>query len=248
MRLATSATVALLAASVAGELTARDLGAVENVITQVTANVEALDTAVNSFNGSIQSVVAASETLISSITNGTQTVDDSSQLSSEDAYNLLSPIYTLQTKGEALASDLKCQRPAIEKSSLCSQTREQVTKINTVSQALVKAAIAKIPNGLQSMSTQLSQSLTDELNSVQDYFSESNCKDGGSDGNGTATAACSVSSGVATTTSSVQSSSSPTATSSSSSTSQQGAADELSPKGILCIAGVLFLSVFTSLM
>ncbi|PHH74442.1 hypothetical protein CDD82_4939 [Ophiocordyceps australis] len=181
----------------------RDLATVSGVIGTVGSDIDALDTAVKSYNGQSGPIVQAADTLIQAMKDGTTKVDGSSMLTLTDALGLQAPVKELQGKAENLLTDFKAKKPDIEKAGQCGLVRTKLGDINTNGQALIKAIISKVPQEAQSIAQSLAAGVTNVLNQAADEFSTSKCVDQGGSGSSSSggSSATSATSGGSTATS-----------------------------------------------
>lgn len=179
--------VIALATVVSATVVERDFAPYGKVLDAVGQNIQKLDTAVTGFNGDKQSLLDAAAALIKSLSDGKTTVDGLDKLTEVDAASLVQPVNDLNDKGNKLVTDLKAKRDTVSKAGECATVRKSVGDINTNSQALISAVVAKVPAGFQDLAKSLAGKLTTTLNQAQDDFSEANCKD--STGGGSSSAA-----------------------------------------------------------
>ncbi len=201
-----------LAAIASASIGERDAAPYKKVVQNITSAVENLDSVVQQYNGGDkQAVLDASNALVKSLDDGKTTIDGLDDLNASDAGPLSGDLMTLSSKSQALTDELKSKRGDVEQASECDSVRKAIGDINTSAQALVKAAVSKIPKTLQPLAQGFVSDFTKSFNDTQDYFSTTNCQNG------------------KTSTASTGSSGSSTAGATSSPTSSQTAA--ASPKG-----------------
>lgn len=172
-----SLTLAAMASASIGE---RDSAPYKKVVESITSSVESLDSAVQSYDGNDKTpVIDASDALVKSLDDGKTTIDGLDSLSASDAGPLSGSLMTLSSKSQTLTDDLKGKRGDVEKAGECDAVRKALGDINTSAQALVDAAVSKIPKGLQSLAQGFVSQFTNSFKETQDYFSTSNCINGG---------------------------------------------------------------------
>ena len=155
----------------------RQIATVTGVLDQVGSGIQSLDSAVKGFSGSGGPLTSAANALTSTINQGTSTVSGSQDLSLTDALGLQAPVQALTAKAQTLTNDLLSKRSALEAAGLCETTRSEISDINTASQALIKATVAKVPKAAQAIAQALAAGLTKVLGEAQSDFSTANCVD-----------------------------------------------------------------------
>lgn len=169
-----------LAAAASASIAERDAGPYKKVIESITTAVDNLDSVVQEYSGGDkQPVIDASDALVKALDDGRTTIDGLDNLSAGDAGPLTGDLTSLSAKSQTLTNDLKDKRGDVEKASECDAVRSALGDINTSAQKLVDAAVSKIPKGLQSIASGFVSQFTNGFKQTQDYFSTSNCKDGG---------------------------------------------------------------------
>lgn len=174
-----------LAAITSASIGERDSAPYKKVVESITSSVESLDSAVQGYDGNDKTpVIDASDALVKSLDDGKTTIDGLDSLSASDAGPLSGSLTTLSSKSQTLTDDLKGKRGDVEKAGECDAVRKALGDINTSAQALVDAAVGKIPKGLQSLAQGFVSQFTNSFKETQDYFSTSNCVNGGGGGGG----------------------------------------------------------------
>lgn len=213
-----------LAAIASASLIERDAQPYKDVIESINTAVDNLDSAVKSYSGGDKKpVIDASDSLIKALDDGKKKVGGFGQLDPADALPLSGDLMSLQTKSQTLTDDLKSKRGDVEKAGQCDAVRGALNDISTSSQGLVDAAVSKLPKSLQSLAQPFVEQFVKGFNDTKDYFSTSNCKDGG--GGGGSTTATSMGSQSTSTSSSTNSDSS-TATKSGGSSASASPSDK----------------------
>ncbi|KAK8150178.1 hypothetical protein G3M48_003679 [Beauveria asiatica] len=219
-----------LAAAASASLAERDAEPYKKVIASITTAVDNLDSAVQDYSGgSKQPVMDASNALVKALDDGKTTIDGLDSLSAGDAGPLTGDLTSLSAKSQTLTNDLKDKRGDVEQAGECDAVRSALGDINTSAQKLVDAAVSKIPKGLQSIASGFVSQFTNGFKQTQEYFSTSNCQDGGGGGsNGTSSSTGSGGSGGSSTASSLSTASS-TSSQTAASPSGTNAAGMLAP-------------------
>lgn len=164
-------------------LVKRDLATVTQVVEAVGQSLSALDQVITSFNGDAAPLNSAAQALEDVITEGASTIQNTPEpLSQTDALALQAPIGALQQQGEQLVANLDAQKDAIQQAGLCGVVREQSTALTTNSQTLIDAIVAKVPQELQSIATQLADGFVQTLQQNEANFAEGSCVDAGGGG------------------------------------------------------------------
>ena len=153
----------------------RDLQTVTGALTQVQTGIDGLDSVVNAFNGDPAPVQSQSSQLVSTINAGTTAVQGSTPLTVADTIALFGPVGVLKTHAQTLSDDLTSQRPAIQAAKLCDVTRQQISDINTASQALISAIVAKVPDAGKPIAQSQADGITQVLNGAQANFAAGQC-------------------------------------------------------------------------
>jgi hypothetical protein len=174
MKFSISLATAVLATSAYAQI-----DVVQGVLDDVKSGIGSVGTAVQGFNGESGPLIDASEALVGTLTDGKTTVDGSSDLSLEDALGLQDPVKDLTTAAQSLVDELKAKKSAIAEGGFCDETREQITNINTASNSLIDAVVAKVPSAAQPIAEGLVADLKSVLQEAQDEFSEANCQNTG---------------------------------------------------------------------
>lgn len=153
----------------------RDLQTVTGVLTQVQTGIDSLDSVVNAFNGDPAPLQSKSGQLVSIINAGITTVQASTLLTASETVALYNPVNELKAHAQALSDDLKGQRPAIQTARLCDVTRQQISDINSASQALITAIVDRVPPAGKSLAQMLADGITQVLNGAQANFAPGQC-------------------------------------------------------------------------
>jgi hypothetical protein len=102
----------------AATLHRRDAASVTNVLTGITNQINAVDAIVKAYTGgSVDSLSAASATLLHDITSGTATIKDSAPLSLTDAETIAQNVISLNTSTAAVVDDLIAKKSVFDAQS-----------------------------------------------------------------------------------------------------------------------------------
>jgi len=157
----------------------RDIATVTSAVTQVDGSIRNLDQAIRSFNGDATQINSAAQSLVNTLNTATTQIQQSSNLTVEDALSLQSTVSSLQTDGSNLIADLEAKKSAIEAASMCNTIFQQTSSISTAAQNLITAVISKLPNSVQSVGNQLAAGVVATLQQPMMDFSASNCTNAG---------------------------------------------------------------------
>lgn len=178
MKFSTNAVVALFTVGAySAAIETRDAKAVEGVIAAVQSKIDGLTSAAQSFSGSIQPVLDASNALIDSITAGTTTVQGSSNLSVSEALAIVAPVKELRTHAQTLDDEVKGKISTIESVKGCGLTRTQLGKISDDAHALIDAIVAKVPAAVQGVAKDQASKITAILDDAKAAVAEGKCND-----------------------------------------------------------------------
>ncbi|KFH43078.1 hypothetical protein ACRE_061930 [Hapsidospora chrysogenum ATCC 11550] len=174
---AVSNTVTIQDNAVRHSIVGRDAAAVSEVLNTVGSDILELDSAVKAFNGEPGPLEQAAQALLDSIKQGTQTIGTADDMTLGDALALQDPVKNLGEDAKVLTEDLKAKKPVIQQAGLCDTTLQQVTQIKDASEALIDAAISKLPGIAQGIAEDFASDMVDVLEHLQGAFSEANCVD-----------------------------------------------------------------------
>lgn len=237
------ATVALAATVLAGPT--------DDILKGIQSDIQALDKAVQAYSGDKGPLVSAADKLVSDIKTGTGKISGGPDLTVGDAATLVPLVQGINKDGETLTNDLISKKDQVQTAKECSTVRGVATNLNSASQDLIKAIVAKTPESLQSVAQGLAGDLTKTLQKAQDAFSEANCKDasgggstpsGSSKPSGSSTPASSTPAGSAPASSTPATKPTGSASQSAPATVPTGAAGALAP-GALIAAAVAALAL-----
>lgn len=157
----------------------QDLATIKGVLSEISTDIVALDTATKGFSGDPAELLDASNKLIKDLKDGKAKVDPVGGLTLTEALGLQAPTKDMQAKAESLVANLKEKKDALAAAGLCSVTRIQANEINEASRALIKTVVSKVPESAQSIAQTLVAPLLKALDEAKETFSEENCKDSG---------------------------------------------------------------------
>lgn len=232
--------VSTAAVASSSSILARDAMPFMQVLNSITANITNVDVQINAYTSDKGPVFTAFNSLLQAMNDGTKTINAQPDLSTSDAASLVDPLSTLNDDSMKLNNDLKSKRDVVEKNSACSDVRTALDQVNTAASDLIKAAVSKVPKGFQNIAQSSSQNFTDTFKQTSDYFSTTNCKDGGSSGSSASPSASASGSG-STASQTSGSGSSGSATASAASPTKTNAAAEMQVAGALAVAMAAFL-------
>ncbi|KAG6089792.1 hypothetical protein E4U15_001350 [Claviceps sp. LM218 group G6] len=146
-----------------------------NVLKGVQSAIDDLDTAVNDWTVDPATTFEASNKLIGTINNGTETLRGCAELNFLEALELLAPVDTLNTHAQNLVDDLKAKKKQIEGQGLCDIVRGQINDMDSGSKDLVETTVSKIPVLLQGIGRAASRPVVESIESAKEDFSPTNC-------------------------------------------------------------------------
>ncbi|GIJ88260.1 cell wall mannoprotein 1 [Aspergillus pseudoviridinutans] len=136
-------------------------GGATGVISDISAQVSALASAVSSFNGGDPSgVKSASDKLVSTINSGVDTVKSGPALTATDALALTSPVQDLTKQVQGVVNDLISKKDKFVAAGAGSTVYQQLQSQYTAADNLAKAISAKVPSSLSDIAAQLSAGIT----------------------------------------------------------------------------------------
>jgi len=152
-----------LALGAQASLVERDLATIQKVLSDISSQVNSLDTAVKAFSGDAQPLISASTTLLSTIQSGTSTVQKQDVLSLLDASTVAQSVTTLNSSVAAVVSDLISKKAALAAAGFGGAILTSLQDQKSASQALATALTSKVPTTLQAVASELSQGIADSL-------------------------------------------------------------------------------------
>ncbi|KAG5931938.1 hypothetical protein E4U59_007815 [Claviceps monticola] len=153
----------------------RGASTVFDVLKGVQSAIDDLDTAVNNWTVDPATTFKASNKLIGTINNSTESLRGCAKSNFLEALELLAPVGTLNTHAQNLVDDLKAKKKQIEDQGLCDIVRNQINEMDSGSKDLVETTVSKIPVLLQGIGRIASQPIIDSIESAKDNFSSNNC-------------------------------------------------------------------------
>ncbi len=153
----------------------RDLPAISSAVGQVDTGIKNYDEAVKSFNGDPTQLNSAAQSLVNTLNSATTLVQQSSNLTVNDAATLQGSITNLGTDGSTLITDLDSKKPAIQAAGQCANVLQQTTDISNATNNLVNAVVAKLPESVQSVGSQVASAISQILQQPIGDFSAGNC-------------------------------------------------------------------------
>ncbi|KAI1206898.1 hydrophobic surface binding protein A-domain-containing protein [Annulohypoxylon truncatum] len=200
MKTSTFFTLALTVAGVSADLVPaqpptkvkRDLATVTSVVSQVSAAIAKLDTAVKAFDGSdISTVQTDAQALISALTSGASSLSSSGSISLTDAVGLESVVTPLGTAAETLVEDVVAKKDQFEQAAACSVIGNEISSAGTAAKTLVDGVVSQVPEAVQSIAEAAANKIVDTLTSLVSQFSSDNCVNSGGSASSAAAAAAS---------------------------------------------------------
>jgi len=185
MKSTTIVTCLLAVATSASEiLLSRDLATVTTVITTVDTNIKALTLAIQGFTSDPTQLNSASQSLLSSIRQGTASISASTELSLADAISLQQTVASLQADGEALVAGLAAKKTAFEQAGLCTVVFNTATELGAASKALIDAVISKVPEAARGVAQNLVSGVVTTLQKSTENFAPGSCTNAAGSGSG----------------------------------------------------------------
>lgn len=180
----TLVTLGLAVGSVVAEpIARRDLETFEGIISDISAGVDALDTAVQGFNGGDGAEVeSASQDLIETINAGVETANGQEQLSTQDAFALVQPVRDLADKVNTLVDNVIDKKPAVVEAGLGGTMLENLNQQYDAAQSLSEAISSKVPENMSDIAAELSSAITDAIQRGIDEYQGAGDGDDGDDG------------------------------------------------------------------
>ncbi|KAK2595115.1 hypothetical protein QQS21_007141 [Conoideocrella luteorostrata] len=162
--------------SASGLVIVRDLKTVTGALSSVQTGIDNLDAAFKQWTSDLAPLLDAANKLNAAITGGTSTVSGTTPLTLIEAIRIIRPVQELEDHAKTLVSTLKGKKQQIVQANLCQIISSQIGTIDTNSQALTKATVAKVPQVAQGVATQVAKGILDVLADAKNEFSAQNCK------------------------------------------------------------------------
>lgn len=161
-------------------LVERDVAAVTSVLSAVQDKVQTLDTAIKGWNGgAIDSVLSASDDVVSAINSGVTTIKGSGDLSTSDALALPGPVNDLTDVVKTTIDDLIAKKDQGEKACAIPATQDALKKQYDAAKDLSDTIVSKVPESLASIAQNLASGITDAIqkgiNAYQDAKNADSC-------------------------------------------------------------------------
>ncbi|KAF9894420.1 hypothetical protein FE257_007923 [Aspergillus nanangensis] len=152
-----------------------------DVIADITEKTQALGSAVSAYSGGDpSSVQSASDTLISTIKSGVESVNGGGDLSSTDALALTSPVQDLTKDVEAVVSDLIDKKSKFEAAGKAGTVLQSLKDQYAAADSLAKAISSKVPAALSDIAAELSSGITAAIQKGIDGYKGATDSEGGS--------------------------------------------------------------------
>ncbi|KAL2829378.1 hydrophobic surface binding protein A-domain-containing protein [Aspergillus pseudoustus] len=162
--------LALVAPGVLASPTQRDLATIQGVITDIQSQVNSLQTAIEANPLDADAIVAQSDTLVSTINDGATTVDAQAALTQIEALGLVSPIQDLAADVDTTVQALVGRKDEIDALNEGCTTLESLQAQAAAAQKLADSLIAKVPEALKDISTELAATISNAIQKGVDAY------------------------------------------------------------------------------
>jgi hypothetical protein len=159
MKFATTVLALVLGAS--ATVVTRDLATIQGVLSDISKQTDALDSAVKSFSGDPSALVSASDSLLSTLKSGTAKVAASDVLPLLDAATVAQSVVTLNTSASAVINDLISKKEALVAAGQGGVVLKSLQDQRTAAKSLAETITSKVPTELQGTAATLSQGIDD---------------------------------------------------------------------------------------
>jgi hypothetical protein len=204
-------TLPLLAVAVSASMVKRDLATIQGVLSTLSSDITALDTAVTGFSGDPSTLQSASDKVVADLNSGASTIQGTSELSQSDAISIATYVQGLASAVTTAVNDLISKQSTLQSAGQCGAVLAGLQGQLSGTQALSTALTSKTPEALQGVAQQLSAGIISDIQRGVTAFQGCGGSSGGggsSSGGAAPTSATSSSSaGTAPTTSAGSSSS-----------------------------------------
>ncbi|KAE8154472.1 hydrophobic surface binding protein A-domain-containing protein [Aspergillus avenaceus] len=130
----------------------RDLPTITGVLSGIGPKVEALDSAIEAYQGGdVAKVQSASDSLVAAINAGTTKVSSTSALSGGDALGLPGPVNDLKEKITSAVTHLSGKKAQIVKAGKGGQTYNDLIQQKNAAKKLSDTIVSKVPDNLQDL-------------------------------------------------------------------------------------------------
>ncbi|KAL3462497.1 hydrophobic surface binding protein A-domain-containing protein [Aspergillus heterothallicus] len=166
-------TLALVAPGVLASPTQRDLATIQGVITDIQAQVNSLQTAIEATPLDPDAIVAQSDTLVSTIQEGATTVDGQPALTQIEALGLVSPVQDLAADVDTTVQALIAVKDDIDALGEGCTTLTALEAQAAAAQQLSDAIVSKVPDALKDISTELAATISTAIQNGIDAYAGS---------------------------------------------------------------------------
>ncbi|KAK3186912.1 hypothetical protein K4F52_004356 [Lecanicillium sp. MT-2017a] len=168
-------TVLFFAAVVSAGVVPRDLQTFRNVMAAVQTKTDALDAAVNAYNGNVQPVSDAADDLVDTVDSGNTQLVGQPQLSLSDTLVLNQDVTAFKSHARTLVDDLKAKRPQVITDGHCGLVRDKITEINSSSDTLINTLVSKVDPAAKAIAEGQAKDIRAILQDAKDSYSTANC-------------------------------------------------------------------------
>jgi hypothetical protein len=165
--------LALVAPGVLASPTQRDIATIQGVITDIQAQVNSLQTAIEATPLDPDAIVAQSETLVSTIQDGAATVNSQPVLSQIEALGLVSPVQDLAADVDTTVQALIGVKDDILALGEGCTTLEALQAQAAAAQQLSDAIVSKVPAALEDIATELAATVSTAIQNGVDAYAGS---------------------------------------------------------------------------
>ncbi|KAL3444296.1 hydrophobic surface binding protein A-domain-containing protein [Aspergillus insuetus] len=165
--------LALVAPGVLASPTQRDIATIQGVITDIQAQVNSLQTAIEATPLNPDAIVAQSETLVSTIQDGAATVNSQPVLSQIEALGLVSPVQDLAADVDTTVQALIGVKDDILALGEGCTTLEALQAQAAAAQQLSDAIVSKVPAALEDIATELAATVSTAIQNGVDAYAGS---------------------------------------------------------------------------
>ncbi|KAL4875158.1 hydrophobic surface binding protein A-domain-containing protein [Aspergillus karnatakaensis] len=158
----------------------RDVAAILGVLTDINAQVNALESAITATPLDPDSIVSQSNTLVSTIRSGTTTVSAQPNLNQIEALGLVTPTQDLADDTESTVNSLIGVKDAILELGEGCTTLESLQEQFEAASGLSDAVVSKVPEALADISKELADTIANAIQAGIDAY-QGSC-DGGNGG------------------------------------------------------------------
>lgn len=149
----------------------RDLATMTSVISDISDQVGNLHDAINSWSGGdIDPVQSASDKLISTIKEGTETAKGSDKLSDSEAFSLTKPVQDLVDKVQSTISDLVDKKSKVVDAGAGGIVLSTLKEQKAAAEGLADAITSKVPESFKSLANKLASQISGAIQKGIDAY------------------------------------------------------------------------------